>query len=225
MFDSALSLFIPKLYLENNSNKGKWLMEETIRNVFYNQNIGIVQTVHFTKSKIANKFYNVYVYFNNWFDNQIAYNFQRRIFEKKKTRIIYDDPLYWEILKNNKSSSWSKKEKTIEKQFQKYLQQQVHQQVQQQVHQEVHQEVHQQVHQEVHQQVQEILAKNILKQSNNYVNYISSSGSSSNDDFPSWATYNEPSIEVSSIKELSKYTEKVKNKYNKNDNYYCWYNA
>jgi hypothetical protein len=93
--------------------------EKKIVKVFHNQNIGLIYRVRIYKvpnenglNKKGKKFpiYKAVIYFSHWYETDIARNLQQRLFEKNQARIVYDDPWYWTIFKNE-SHKLSKKDK------------------------------------------------------------------------------------------------------------------
>lgn len=94
--DQNLSLFIPHVFSS--------ITEERIAKVFESNNIGIVKRVDFVKKvHKKGKLYNsVFVHFETWFEDSVVANFQERVLNPdKEARIVYDDPWYWIVLKNN----------------------------------------------------------------------------------------------------------------------------
>jgi hypothetical protein len=95
-----LSLVIPSI-LPQRTN------EQYIIDVFHKQNIGKVYKVDIIRKKDepgrCYPIYQAFIYFSAWYENDIAYHFQQRLYsEKKQTRIVYDDPCYWIIFENKK---------------------------------------------------------------------------------------------------------------------------
>ena len=95
-----LSLVIPRIFPHS-------VNEETIINVFHNQCIGRVYKVSIIRlpGNYQRKYpiYKAYVYFSVWYENEIAYNFQQRILLRSEARVVYNDPWYWVVFKNNKN--------------------------------------------------------------------------------------------------------------------------
>ena len=93
-----MSLFIPHVFAS--------ITEERIAKVFETTNIGIVERVDFVKKFDGKgKTYNsAFVHFSRWFQDSVVANFQERVLNPdKEARIVYDDPWYWSVLKNNGS--------------------------------------------------------------------------------------------------------------------------
>ena len=92
-----LSLIIPRVFPQ-------WIDEEKIVKVFLDLRIGNVYKVDIVRMKNTGKnhpIYKAFIYFANWFDNQIAYNIQQRIYgPNKQARVVYDDPWYWTLFEN-----------------------------------------------------------------------------------------------------------------------------
>lgn len=95
-----LSLMIPRVFPQ-------WIDEATIISIFDRQHIGRVGKVSI-KRKADERgrdypIYQAFIYFSVWYDNEIAYNFQQRIFgPKKQARVVYDDPWFWVVFENKK---------------------------------------------------------------------------------------------------------------------------
>lgn len=48
-----------------------------------------------------NKHYNcVYVHFHKWYDNNAVDNFLKRIEDNQSTKVVYEDPWFWLVMKN-----------------------------------------------------------------------------------------------------------------------------
>ena len=107
--DQTMSLMIPRVFPQ-------WTTKKEITRVFNDQQIGRVYKVSIQHIKNEEKngvkipIYTAHVYFYYWFNNKIAYNFQQQIIKKKQARIVYDDPWFWTIFKNNQKKL-SKKDK------------------------------------------------------------------------------------------------------------------
>lgn len=108
--DQNLSLMIPRVFPQ-------WVDEQTIVDIFHKQHLGLVYKVSIIRMPDSKKrsypIYQAFVYFTAWYENEIAYNFQQRIFgPKKEARIVYDDPWYW-IAFENKQQRLSNNDKRI----------------------------------------------------------------------------------------------------------------
>jgi hypothetical protein len=115
--DQNLSLTIPRVF-------PKWVDEKKIVKVFHTQNIGLIYRVRIYRvpnekngqnktGKISRyPIYKAVIYFSHWYENDIARNFQKRLFEKNEARIVYDDPWFWTIFKNE-NIKLSKKAKRV----------------------------------------------------------------------------------------------------------------
>ena len=131
--DQSLSLTIPRVF-------PKWVDEKKIVKVFHTQNIGLIYRVRIYQvpnEKDQNKtaqnktgqnktgqnktaqnkigrypIYKAVIYFSHWYENEIARNFQQRLFEKNEARVVYDDPWFWTIFKNE-NPKLSKKDKRV----------------------------------------------------------------------------------------------------------------
>ncbi len=104
-FNNKLSIFIPRVLSE-------WANEESIMNIFKKLDIGEVERVDFVEKQdnryvardcINNYiYYQAFVHFKEWSDTRISRNIQDKIFNPEQVaKIVYDDPKYWIILKNN----------------------------------------------------------------------------------------------------------------------------
>jgi len=98
--DQELSLMIPRVFPQ-------WIDEATIVDIFHKQNIGQVYKVSIVRQPDSKRrsypIYQAFIYFSMWYENEIAYNFQQRIFgPKKQARIVYDDPWFWVAFENTK---------------------------------------------------------------------------------------------------------------------------
>jgi hypothetical protein len=108
--DQSLSLMIPRVFPQ-------WVDEQTIVDIFHKQHLGLVYKVSIIRMPNSKKrsypIYKAFVYFTAWYENEIAYNFQQRIFgPKKEARIVYDDPWYW-VAFENKQQRLSNNDKRI----------------------------------------------------------------------------------------------------------------
>ena len=95
-----LSLMIPRVFPQ-------WIDEATFIDIFERQHIGRVGKVSIKRKADEPgrdyPIYQAYIYFSVWYDNEIAYNFQQRIFgPKKQARVVYDDPWFWVVFENKK---------------------------------------------------------------------------------------------------------------------------
>ena len=95
--NQRMSLMIPRVFPQ-------WVDEETIVNIFHNQHIGNVYKVSIIRQPDSRRrnypVYKAFIYFNAWYENEIAFNFQQRIIKKREARVVYDDPWYWVVFKN-----------------------------------------------------------------------------------------------------------------------------
>lgn len=96
VFVPNISLFIPRVFAS--------ITEERIAKVFDDNSIGKVSRVDFV-SKLDSgykPYHSVYIHFETWYSNQTALNFYNRVVDSNiQARIVYDDPWYWIVLKNN----------------------------------------------------------------------------------------------------------------------------
>jgi hypothetical protein len=96
--NSKLSLMIPRVFPQ-------WVDEQTMVDIFHKQNIGKIYKVSIIRvpDEPGRDYpvYKAYLYFSVWYDNEIAYNFQQRIYgRKKQARVVYDDPWFWTVFEN-----------------------------------------------------------------------------------------------------------------------------
>ena len=96
--DQNLSLVIPRVFPQ-------WVDEQKIVDIFHQQCIGWIYKVSIVRvpDEPGRNYpiYKAYLYFSVWYDNEIAYNIQQRIFGvKRQARVVYDDPWYWTIYEN-----------------------------------------------------------------------------------------------------------------------------
>jgi len=98
--NQGLSLMIPRVFPQ-------WIDEATIIRIFDKQHIGRIGKVSIIVCKPDEPgyrnypIYKAYLYFSVWYDNEIAYNFQQRIYgPKQQARVVYDDPWYWVVFEN-----------------------------------------------------------------------------------------------------------------------------
>jgi hypothetical protein len=62
---------------------------------------GCIEKIEVIKKKVSHKnndYSNmVFIYFNKWYDNDLAKSVKDRLMSGKDIKIIYDDPWYWKI--------------------------------------------------------------------------------------------------------------------------------
>ena len=74
--------------------------EEQVRKVFYNLLLGQVSRVDFVdRDDSANMM--AFVHFDYWYQHPNAFYLQKHILENGQSRIVYNDPHYWIVMKNN----------------------------------------------------------------------------------------------------------------------------
>jgi hypothetical protein len=105
-----LSLVIPRVFPH-------WIDEQKIIKVFHEQQLGRIFKVSIKRMPNERErdypIYKAYLYFSVWYDTEIAYNFQRRIFTgQKQARVVYDDPWFW-ISFENKSKRLSRTDQRL----------------------------------------------------------------------------------------------------------------
>jgi hypothetical protein len=97
-FDKKLSLYIPRVL-------PSWRDQTRIAKIIKDCDIGLVSRIDFVDKVDAHgrPFCQAFVHFDSWFDNATARHIQERIEDpERQARIVYDDPKYWILLKNNK---------------------------------------------------------------------------------------------------------------------------
>ena len=104
-----LSLMIPRVFPQ-------WTNEEHIKEVFHKQDIGKVYKVTIVRTPDEPgrhyPIYQAFIHFSVWYDNEIAYHFQQRIFnsDNKQTKVVYDDPWFWVVFENKSKNHLLRKE-------------------------------------------------------------------------------------------------------------------
>jgi hypothetical protein len=98
--DQSLSLMIPRVFLQ-------WTGEQAIIDIFHQQHIGRIYKVSIIRTPGTKKrgypIYQAFLYFSAWYENEIAYHFQQRIFgHRGQARVVYDDPWFWVVFENTK---------------------------------------------------------------------------------------------------------------------------
>ena len=97
--NQGLSLMIPRVFPQ-------WIDESTIIRIFDKQQIGRIGKVSIVRKPDEPGYrnypiYKAYLHFSVWYENEIAYNFQQRIYgPKKQARVVYDDPWFWVVFEN-----------------------------------------------------------------------------------------------------------------------------
>ena len=82
----------------------QWINESNIKQIFLEQQIGIIFKVIIVRMKDTDPkcpIYKAYIFFSVWFDNIIAKNFQTRLYDQGQARVVYDDPWFWTIFINS----------------------------------------------------------------------------------------------------------------------------
>ena len=95
-FNNKLSLFIPRVVPE-------WASQDLIAGKFKLLDIGTISRVDFLEKFSANgvKYYQAFLHFEMWEDNAATRNIQEKICDSEQSaRLIYDEPWYWILLKN-----------------------------------------------------------------------------------------------------------------------------
>ena len=117
--DQSLSLLIPRVFPQ-------WTDEQVIIDIFHQQRIGRVYKVNVIRVPDSKKrsypIYQAFVYFTAWYDTEIAYNFQQRIYgPKQQARVVYDDPWYWVAFENKKRGLSNNDKRLIRIGYQAYV--------------------------------------------------------------------------------------------------------
>ena len=117
--NQKLSLMIPRVFPQ-------WVDEQKIIDIFHKQHIGKVYKVSIIRMPDSKNrsfpIYQAFVYFSAWYNNEIAYNFQQRIFgPKKQARVVYDDPWYWVVFENKKQRLSNADKRMIRLGYQAYV--------------------------------------------------------------------------------------------------------
>ena len=91
---------IPRVFLQ-------WTGEQAIIDIFHQQHIGRIYKVSIIRTPGTKKrgypIYQAFLYFSAWYENEIAYHFQQRIFgHRGQARVVYDDPWFWVVFENTK---------------------------------------------------------------------------------------------------------------------------
>ena len=96
-FNKKLSIFIPRIL-------NQWANKETMSHIFKKLNIGEIERIDFVEktTEFHNIYYQGFVHFKEWLDTPLTRNIQEKIMNPEQVaKIVYDDPRYWIILKNN----------------------------------------------------------------------------------------------------------------------------
>lgn len=78
--------------------------EDGIKEVFYNLWLGQVSRVDFVERDDSDN-YMAFVHFDFWYSHANAYYLQKRILEHGQSRVVYNDPHYWIVMKNSNPRS------------------------------------------------------------------------------------------------------------------------
>ena len=78
--------------------------QEYIKHIFYNLWLGQVSRVDFVKREDSDN-YMAFVHFDYWYQHANAYYLQKRIQDYGQSRIVYNDPHYWIVMKNDNPRS------------------------------------------------------------------------------------------------------------------------
>ena len=96
-FDNKLSIYIPRLFGRCD--------KDVIIERFKSSNIGTINRVDLVEKKNNNglTYYMAFLHFDSWKDNETTRNIQTKILvEQTGARLVYNEPYYWILLKNNK---------------------------------------------------------------------------------------------------------------------------
>ena len=86
-------LCIPRVHLS--------VTKDHVSEVMNKYSFGCIEKIEVIKKKVSNKNNDlsnmVFIYFNKWYDNDLAKSVKDRLMSGKDIKIIYDDPWYWKI--------------------------------------------------------------------------------------------------------------------------------
>ena len=119
----GLSSMIPRVFPQ-------WVDEKLIIDIFEQQQLGRVYKVSIIYMKRESRrcghpMYKAFVYFSAWYDNIVAYNFQKRIFNKGNANVVYDDPWYWVAMENTQQRLSNNDKRIMRVAYQNYLSEQM----------------------------------------------------------------------------------------------------
>lgn len=120
--NQKLSLMIPRVFPQ-------WVDEQKMIDIFHQQHIGKVYKVSIIRMPDSKKrdypIYQAFIYFSAWYENDIAFNFQQRIYgPKAQARVVYDDPWFWVAFENTKRRLSNNDKRIMRLGYQAYLQEQ-----------------------------------------------------------------------------------------------------
>ncbi len=109
-FNHNLVIYIPRM-------NTFWGTSDKVKEIFLQQNIGIVSRVDIIKKKVTQDrkekrtysgggdyIRSAHVYFNTWYDTEANRNLQARIMDPtKEARVVINDPWYWLLLESNRN--------------------------------------------------------------------------------------------------------------------------
>ena len=106
--NQELSLYIPRVF--------KTITAEFIVKYFADKLLGKVNKVDYIQiEKDGQKFCSVYIHFEEWFENEFVIQFQQEIEgPKKQIKVLYNNPYFWIVLKNNSKKTRKFEEITTE---------------------------------------------------------------------------------------------------------------
>lgn len=96
-FNNKLSVYIPRITPE-------WANTDSISHVFQLYEIAIVDRVDLVvqKDDYGEIYYQGFIHFKEWYDTPATRHLQERILDtSRQARVVYNDPSYWIVLKNN----------------------------------------------------------------------------------------------------------------------------
>ena len=107
----------------------QWIDEEKIIDIFHKQQLGRVYKVSIIRMPDSKKrsypIYQAFIYFSAWYETEIAFNFQQRIFgPRAQARVVYDDPWFWVVFENTKRRLSNNDKRLIRIGYQTYLNEQ-----------------------------------------------------------------------------------------------------
>ena len=80
------------------------ISKDFIINLFNILNLGCIENIQFatkTKKDGIRNYRIAFIHFSYWYSSISASNFRRKVINKQEVKLIYDDPKFWYISKNN----------------------------------------------------------------------------------------------------------------------------
>jgi hypothetical protein len=87
-------LCIPRVHLS--------VTKDQVFEIINKYSFGSIEKIDVIKKRVSSNKNNdlsnmVFIYFNKWYDNDLAKSVKERLMSGKDIKIIYDDPWYWKI--------------------------------------------------------------------------------------------------------------------------------